>query len=46
MIYRVEAISDSIYLQTVARKLAEQMGLSTRDQAAIAISVSELATNL
>jgi serine/threonine-protein kinase RsbT len=46
MKYRVEHISDSIYLQTVSKRLAAQMGFSRRDQVHIAISVSELATNI
>ena len=46
MRYAVEAISDSMYLQIVAKRLAIQMGFSRKDQIRIAISVSELATNI
>lgn len=46
MRYSVEAMSDSMYLQMVAKRLAMQIGFSRKDQIKIAISVSELATNI
>lgn len=45
-IYKVEDSFDSIYLQRVVKRLASALGFSAADQTRIAISVSELATNI
>ena len=44
--YEVRNIDDAYYLQVIAKRLAEQMGFSEKNQTEIAISVSELTTNI